>query len=340
MGVIQGQVIEMLALLLPRATVHVTGVSHLPDGLFPAAMISNRVISTCRGREMWALILIARAIGAKERIRLVGSKCQGLHECIIEEVTHSIISQITLWVSLSNTGKMIFDRPSNLRATPALAPVPVRNGYGVCSNINVNPPLFIHFPEGGFEISVCSDNSLKRNEMCPVMKHLLVPHVQTISECVKVIGSKQPVVYDVTLVEPNAPPLHKPFLWFKSLCVALSCPFDLHAHVNCYPLTDVLDNSNWLETIWKEKDKIIAYFRRHDRFPDVNSITGASYVPSLPATIGAPPCKNMVLDTGTWQFCGSFLSTILLVLLSLAAPLLSLLFLPVALLARVYPGIR
>ncbi len=172
--------------------------------------------------------------------------------------------------------------------------------------------------------------------MRPGMKHLLVPHVQTTSACMKALGSKgSPVLYDVTLVEPNAPPLHKPFSWFEAICIALSCPLDLHAHVNCYPLTAVLDNSYWLENKWEEKDKIIAYFRRHNRFPDINSITVAPpypYTPSLPATIGAPPCKSIVLDTGTWQFCESIQSTILLVFISLATPLLFLLFLPVVLL--------
>ncbi len=328
MDVIQGQAIEMLVLLLPRATVHVTGLSHLPDGLFPAAMISNRVISTCRGREVWALILISRAIGTKERIRLVGSEYQGLHECLIEEVVYSIFSQFHFWAPHTNVGKVISEGPSNVHA-------PERNGYPVSSGgtVDYHPPLFIHFPEGGFDISVCSDDSLKRSGMRPVMKHLLVPHVQTISACMKALGGSKgsPAIYDVTLVEPNAPPLHKPFSWFEALCVALSCPLDLHAHVNCYSLTAVLDNSHWLENKWEEKDKIIAYFRRHNRFPDINSITGAPYIPSLPATIGAPPCKSIVLDTGTWQFCGNILSTILLVFISLAAPLLFLLFLPVAL---------
>ncbi len=328
MDAIQGQAIEMLALLLPRATVHVTGVSHLPDGLHPAAMISNRVISTCRGREVWALILVARALGTKEHIRFVGSECHGLHEYLVEKVAYSIVSQLHLWAPHTNVRKAILEKPSNFNA-------PERNddGYTAGNMVNgANPPLFIHFPEGRFEISVCSDDSLKRSEMRPVMKHLLVPRVQTISACAKALGSKQPaVIHDVTLVEPNAPPLHKPFSWFEALCIALSCPLDLHAHVNCYPLNTVLDNSYWLENKWEEKDRIIAYFRRHNRFPDANSITGASYVPSLPATIGAPPCKSMVLDTGTWQFCGSILSTILLVFLSLAAPLLFLLFLPVAL---------
>ncbi len=336
MDVIQGQAIEMLALLLPRATVHVTGVSHLPDGLYPAAMISNRVISTCRGREIWALILIARALGTKEHIRFVGSECHGLHECLIEEVAYSIVSQFHLWAPHTNVKKVILEEPSNVH-------VPERNdGQPVSNVVNANPPLFIHFPEGGFEISVCSDDSLRRSEIRPVMKHLLVPRVQTISACVKALGSKRPVViHDVTLVEPNAPPLHKPFSWFEALCIALSCPLDLYAHVNCYPLTTVLDNSHWLENKWEEKDRIIAYFRRHNRFPDANSIMGASYVPQyLPATIGAPPCKSMVLDTGTWQFCGSILSTILLVFLSLAAPLLFLLFLPVALLMCVLWYVR
>ncbi len=288
-------------------------------------MIANRVISTGRGREAWALVLIARALGTKERIRFV--ECHELHECIIETVACRIISHFHLWVPHTNVSKVILEKTRNVNA-------PERNNeYPAGNTMNgVNPPLFIHFPEGGFERSVCSDVSLKRSEMRPVMKHLLVPRVQIFSACVKALGNNRPtVIHDVTLVEPNAPPLHKPFSSFGALCVALSCPLDLHAHVNCYPLADILDNEYWLENRWKEKDRLIAYFRRYNRFPDVNSIIGASFVPSLPATIGAPPYKSMVLDTGTWQLCGSILPTVIFVFSSLAVAVLFLLSLPVAL---------
>jgi hypothetical protein len=81
--------------------------------------------------------------------------------------------------------------------------------------------------------------------------------------------SSHPQVYDVTLVDVDSDGQTPQGRWQSwEVLVHLLCqPMILRAHIQRYPLAEVMGNAHWLDDRWKEKERLLSHFAWHRSFP-------------------------------------------------------------------------
>jgi hypothetical protein len=90
-------------------------------------------------------------------------------------------------------------------------------------------------------------------------------------------------------------------------------PNEIHVRIKRYSMEEVLQDSNWLDKQWAEKDRLLSHFSRHQCFPTDNR--GFA--------------KHRVFDTRHHSMEGSVLALTRLLIVPFTIPFLVLVFLPV-----------
>lgn len=90
-------------------------------------------------------------------------------------------------------------------------------------------------------------------------------------------------------------------------------PREIHVRIKRYSMEEVLQDSNWLYKRWTEKDRMLTYFARHQKFP---------------ADERGYYSRNRVYDTRTHNLEMSILSLCRLWILPFLVPILALLTFP------------
>lgn len=89
-------------------------------------------------------------------------------------------------------------------------------------------------------------------------------------------------------------------------------PSEIHIRIQRYSMEEVLQDSNWLDKQWADKDKLLGYFIRNQSFPTDNRGF----------------CQHRVFDTRQYSVESSVLSLIRLLLMPCAIPALLLISIP------------
>ena len=91
-------------------------------------------------------------------------------------------------------------------------------------------------------------------------------------------------------------------------------PREVHVRIKRYSMEEVLQDANWLDKIWAEKDRLLGHFQRHQQFP----IDSRGF------------CKVRVFDTRWYSVENSLMGLVRLGWIPFTIPLLVLFSIPVA----------
>ena len=141
-----------------------------------------------------------------------------------------------------------------------------------------SPVHLLHYPEGwcnhngaNRQSVLAKSNEFAKREGKPVLKHLLLPRTRGFHSSLECLRESRPVIYDVTLAYsgydgslPACVDLSMPTLWDL---LRRRFPKEVHLRIQRYSMEEVLQDSNWLFKRWSEKDRLLAYFARHQQFP-------------------------------------------------------------------------
>ena len=184
-----------------------------------------------------------------------------------------------------------------------------------------SPVHLLHYPEGWCNHNgadrqsvLAKSNEFAKREGKPVLKHLLLPRTRGFLSSLECLRESRPIIYDVTLAYigydgslPAYVELSMPTLWDL---LRRRFPKEVHMRIQRYTLDEVLQDSNWLFKRWSEKDRLLAYFARHQQFP-----VGASG-------------RHRVFDTRTYALETSLWAMVKLLVLPCCVPLLLLISFP------------
>jgi hypothetical protein len=189
-------------------------------------------------------------------------------------------------------------------------------------------------------------NEFAKREGRPQLRYLLLPRTTGFNASLESLRASSPVVYDVTMVrkiysivphvcffvnyvfqasmspfcnqqayvgyDGSVPPsldLSLPTLW---RILRKQFPSEIHIRIKRYSMEEVLQDSNWLDKQWTDKDKALGYFIRHQSFP----MDSRGF------------CRHLVFDTRQHSMESSALALIRLLLLPCAIPLLLFISIP------------
>mmetsp|Transcript_2880 Transcript_2880/g.4350 ORF Transcript_2880/g.4350 Transcript_2880/m.4350 type:complete len:180 (+) Transcript_2880:208-747(+) len=94
-------------------------------------------------------------------------------------------------------------------------------------------------------------------------------------------------------------------------------PKEVHVRIKRYSMEEVLQDGNWLDKIWTEKDRALGHFQRHQSFPSDNRGF----------------CKMRVFDTRWYSIENSLIGLFRLGWIPFSIPLLILFSIPLGLAA-------
>jgi hypothetical protein len=141
------------------------------------------------------------------------------------------------------------------------------------------PVHFLLFPEGwslyngeSRNTVLARSNDFAKREGRPQLKHLLLPRSTGFNASISSLRESSPVIYDVTVAYSGYKghvPLQKGNMSLFSLWNTLRrrYPEEIHVRIKRYSMEEVLQDSSWLDKKWAEKDGMLQYFSRHNRFP-------------------------------------------------------------------------
>lgn len=151
-----------------------------------------------------------------------------------------------------------------------------------------NPTMLFMFPEGGealTQTSLAKSLAFARREGRPALKHLLLPRTTGFNTTLESLRESSPCVYDMTIchkgyrggaapdsppgdpgVPPGGGPVLTPWDGLWRLIRGLG-PREIHVRIKRYSMEEVLQDPNWLDKKWGEKDRLLGHFARHQQFP-------------------------------------------------------------------------
>lgn len=155
-----------------------------------------------------------------------------------------------------------------------------------------------------------------RREGRPILKHLLLPRTTGFSASLESLRSSSPIVYDVTIAYKGydgkvIAPCERNQLATLWLLITGEIP-EVHVRIKRNSMEDVLQDSQWLDKCWVEKDRLLEHFYRHQCFPR------------------AGPNKCRVFDTRFHSVENSILGMFRLLLMPCLVPLILLISIPLA----------
>ncbi|CAM9638056.1 unnamed protein product [Chrysoparadoxa australica] len=313
--VVAAPLMDAAVLLLPRTRVSITtGDSGMLDGLCPGVIVSNKLPGPSAALEWWSLLLLARTVGAHGHMKLLATDQLRLVPVL------GWLLQLLECPPLRTCFQDGREELAELLASFATDSI----SSGV-------PYLFLQFPEGNefHRESVASSLEFARKEGRPELQRLLLPHTPAFTACINGLGACFPVVYDVTIAAagyngrvPENPTSNLAVVEELMTGEAIidqhglggwsRGDHEVHIQIKRYTMEEVMGNAHWLDDRWREKERMLDHFARHQCFQT--------------ETRGARSLRT--LDTRTQQFRGSPLALIRLLVVPFMLPVLMMAFTP------------
>ncbi len=187
-------------------------------------------------------------------------------------------------------------------------------------------PAPIHlllFPEGWPEgddrksmMTKCME--FAKREGRPQLKHLLLPRTTGFYASLDSLREASPVVYDVTMAYRGYDGGERPFSCDIGLGTIMKLirgeiPNEVHIRIKRYSMEEVLNDAQWLDKQWAEKDRLLGKFVRCGNFANVDN---------------RGFCRYRVLDTRGHSIESSITALLRLGLIPFAIPVILILFVP------------
>ena len=236
-----------------------------------------------------------------------GTACTYKGRCSVTNFLNTFLDFPLL--SSENTQNYVKDRDelfSLLRSFASASAVPIH---------------LLLFPEGWPEgqdrkSMIAKSVEFAKREGRPQLKHLLLPRTTGFYASLDSLREASPVVYDVTMAYRGYDG-QSPFSCDVSIHSLLRLiqgriPNEVHIRIKRYSMEEVLSDPNWLDKQWKEKDRLLDYFERHGVFP----VDNRGF------------CRHVVMDTKTHSVESSLSSSIRLLFIPFAIPIILFLAVP------------
>jgi 1-acyl-sn-glycerol-3-phosphate acyltransferase len=197
------------------------------------------------------------------------------------------------------------------------------------------PVHFLLFPEGSCwfgskentdpRVILAKSQDFARKEGRPILQHLLLPKTTGFYASLDSLREASPAVYDVTLAyrgyNGEIPSTLNAGMWLK--VIRGEIPSEIHIRIKRYSMEEVLQDSNWLDKKWREKDRLLTHFVRHQQFP-----SWSSDQPQHTKT-NRGSSKHWVLDTRGYCVENSIIAILRLALIPFAIPVILFLMIPI-----------
>ena len=197
------------------------------------------------------------------------------------------------------------------------------------------PVHFLLFPEGSCwfgskdntdpRLMLAKSQDFARKEGRPILQHLLLPKTTGFYASLDSLREASPVVYDVTLAyrgySGEIPSTLNAGMWLK--VIRGEIPSEIHIRIKRYSMEEVLQDSTWLDKKWREKDRLLTHFVRHQQFP-----SWSSDQPQHTKT-NRGSSKHWVLDTRGHCVENSVIAILRLALIPFAIPVILFLMIPI-----------
>ncbi len=183
------------------------------------------------------------------------------------------------------------------------------------------PTHLLLFPEGWPEgqdrkSMIKKSVEFAKREGRPQLKHLLLPRTTGFYASLDSLREASPVVYDVTMAYRGYNG-QTPFTrnsWFDTLLQLIrgETPNEIHLRIKRFSMGEVLSNTNWLDKVWLEKDRLLDHFERHGIFP----VDNRGF------------CRHVVMDTKSHCMENSLTALVRLGIIPFSIPILLFLAIP------------
>jgi hypothetical protein len=355
--------LDAAALLLPNTRIYLTGDSDVPAQLGTSLMVSNHLVDG----DWWAMFMLGRCVGLGGSMKMFlrneflqinmhemknGEHCFMRASAANGTLARSPSSSLIVSSSRSENGSSNTSTTSSSVHQKSSAPdlallgkllhifleFPLVNGdefvadreqlFKLLRSFAANrgsaaPVHLLFFPEewtlhnGADRRSLLAkSNEFAKREGRPQLKHLLLPRTRGFYASLECLRESSPVVYDVTMAYsgydgslPVAMKLSVVSLWHL---FRRRFPKEVHLRIKRYSMEEVFQDSSWLDKKWAEKDRLLSHFAKHQSFP----IDSRGF------------CRHRTFDTKYHSMESSIVSSVRLLLLPCAVPVLLLLSMP------------
>ena len=175
------------------------------------------------------------------------------------------------------------------------------------------------WPEGADRKSLMTKSvEFAKREGRPQLKHLLLPRTTGFYASLDSLREASPVVYDITMAYRGYDGGERPFSCEICLGTIMKLirgeiPNEVHIRIKRYSMEEVLNDAQWLDKQWAEKDRLLGKFVRCGNFANVDN---------------RGFCRYRVLDTRGHSIEGSITALLRLGLIPFAIPVILILFVP------------
>lgn len=257
--------LDAMALILPNTRICLTPESDIFSPFGTSILVCNHSL---QGLDWWVLMMLGRCMNLHGSIRIFMKRKVSGGTCEYRQYPPlNILTQMLEYPLLPSMHDKDYvqDRSGLLQLLCGFSEESCCNGGYTSGN---NPAHFLLFPD-------CTDYNgnmaeVSKREGRPQLRHLNLPRSTGLNASLESLRPSSPVVYDITMAHIGYNGKIEntdcdPWTLFWRL-VTDTIP-EIHIRIKRKDMEDVLQDSNWLDKCWAEKDRILEHFYRHQCFP-------------------------------------------------------------------------